>query len=83
MVTQTTKVKNGTITLPEKLRKRWREAKVFITGKKDTILIKRLTKPALTLKEMMDEFYQVTRKAKISKKDVDETIRSVRQEVYK
>lgn len=83
MSKQITKVKNGTITLPEKFRKSWKGAEVFITGEKDTILIKRLTRPTLTFKEMIDEFYQAARKTKLSKKEVEEAIRSVRREIYK
>jgi len=83
MVIQTTKVKNGTIILPKQFRKAWKKAEVYIDITGDTILIKRLTRPALTLKEMMDEFYRAVRKTKLSKKDVEEAIRNVRQEVYK
>jgi len=83
MTTQTTKVKNGTITLPKKFRKAWKKAAVYIDITGDTIFIKRLTKPALTFKEMMDEFYQVARKTKLSKKEVEKALREVRKEVYK
>jgi len=83
MATQTTKVKNGTIVLPRKFRKAWKKAEVYIDITGDTILIKRLTKPTLTFKEMMNEFYQAARKTRLYKKDVEEAIREVRKEVYK
>jgi len=83
MAAQTTKVKNGTITLPKKFRKAWKEAEVYVDIAGDTILIKRLTRPALTFKEMMDEFYQAARKTKLSKKEVERVLQNIRQEVYK
>jgi len=83
MVTQITKVKNGMIPVPKKIKKIWEEAEVYIDVVGDTILIKRLTRPALTLKEMMDEFYYVARKTKLSKKTVERTLRNVRQKMSK
>lgn len=83
MTTQTAKVKNGTIVLPKKFRKAWKKADVFMNISGDTILIKRLTQPALSLKEMMDEFRQVARKTKLSKKDVATAIQEVRREFNK
>jgi len=83
MTKQTTKVKNGRITLPKKLQKTWEEAEVFIDISGDTILIKRLTQPALSLKEMMDEFQRAARKTKLSKKEVEKALREIRKELYK
>lgn len=83
MAIQTTKVKNGTIVLPRQFRKSWKKAEVYLNIAGDTILIKRLTKPALTFKEMMDELRRAARKTKLLKKDVEEAIREVRQEIYK
>jgi len=75
MVTQTTKIKNGNIALPEKLRKSWKGAEVFITGEKDTILVKRLTTPSLS--EMISEFRKIGKN--ISKKDVKDAIKWARE----
>jgi len=83
MTTKTTKVKNGTITLPKGVRKAWKGAEVYLDVEGDTILIKRLSRPALTLKEMMDELREAARKTKLSKKDVEEAIREVRKEMYR
>lgn len=83
MATQTTKVKNGKIALPKKFCKSWKGAEVFIEVSGDTISIKRLTKPALTFKEMMNEFRQVARETKLSKKEVEKVLRRVRRETYK
>jgi len=41
----TTTIKDGTVLLPERLRQTWRNAPVYITGEKDTIVIKRLRAP--------------------------------------
>jgi len=78
-----TKIENGKIVLPKKLRKIWREAKVLIDASQDMISIKRLSKPALTFKQMLDEFQQATRKAKLSKKDMEKVLQEVRKEIYK
>ncbi|MBZ1348451.1 MAG: hypothetical protein KYQ20_01650 [Candidatus Nealsonbacteria bacterium] len=83
MANQTAKVKNGTITLPKGLQKSWKGADVFIDVSRDTISIKRLTKSALSLKEMMDELRRAARKTRLSKKETEKAIQSVRQKVYK
>lgn len=72
---QTTKVKNGKIMLPKQLRRAWEKAEVFITGEKDTLLIKRLKSPSFT--EMLNEFRKIGKN--ISKKDVEEAIKWVRR----
>lgn len=41
MITQTTKIENGTITLPPKLRKAWKEADVLVKGNERQIIIER------------------------------------------
>ena len=63
-----TKIENGKIVLPKKLRKIWREAKVLIDASQDMISIKRLSKPALTFKQMLNEFQQAVRKTELFKK---------------
>ena len=75
MITQTATIKDGKIILQEKLRKPWKKAKVFITGEKDTILIKRLAPPSFS--EMINEFREIGKD--ISKKNLDEAIKWVRQ----
>lgn len=45
MTTKTTKVKNGTITLPKEFRKSWKEAEVFIFPSTDTLIVKKIQKP--------------------------------------
>ena len=75
MTTQIATIKDGKITLPTKLRKPWKKAKVFITGEKDTILIKRLVAPSLS--EMVSEFREIGKN--ISKKDVGEAIKWARR----
>ena len=82
MTTATTKIKNGSITLPEELRKQWTGADVYISGEKNTLFIKRLSKPALTLKEMLHEFREAARKTKLSKKDAESAVRETRKEIY-
>jgi len=69
------KVKNGTITLPAAIRKRWRGAHVFVAGEKDTLIIKRITSPSFS--EMLDEFQQVGKG--ISRAQVTTAIKSVRR----
>jgi len=70
MVAQITKVKNGNITLPKEFRKAWKGAEVFISGEKDTILIKRVK--ASSFSQMLREFRKIGKK--ITKKDVEEAI---------
>ena len=45
MNTQTTKVKNGTITLPKEFRKSWKGADVFLFSSADTLIVKKVQKP--------------------------------------
>ncbi|MBU2545346.1 hypothetical protein KKC65_02750 [Patescibacteria group bacterium] len=76
MTNETAKIKNGTFTLPKELRKSWKEADIFISGEKDTIFIKRLSKPKLSFKEMLNEFNEIGKN--ISRKTLDKAIGSVR-----
>jgi len=82
MTIQTIKVKNGTIALPEKLRRIWQGADVWLQTDNDTIFIKRLTPPSLTLSEMMMQFRQAAKENKITKKDVADAIKWARKKVY-
>jgi len=81
--TFTTKIENGTIVLPKKLQELWKEAEVLIDASENMISIKRLSKPALTFKQMLNEFQEATRKAKLSKKEVEKVLLEVRKEIYK
>lgn len=78
MVTKTAKIKNGTLTLPTELLKSWRNAEVYLTGERDNIFIKRLSKSALSLGEMINEFRKIGKN--IVRKDLDEAIQIVRRE---
>lgn len=80
--TQTTKVKNGTIVLPKKFQRIWQETDVFIEVSPDTIFVKRLTQPFLSLKEMMDEFRQAAQKTKLSRREVEKVIQRTRKKIY-
>ena len=75
MITQTTTIKNGNIALPKEFQKAWKKAEIFITGEKDTILIKRLVAPPIS--DMINEFREVGKN--ISKKDVENAIKWARQ----
>lgn len=79
MVSQITRVKNGTIILPEKFRKNWKGAEVFITGEKDTLLIKRVR--SRTFPQMLSEFRKIGKK--IKRKDVEEAINWARKKALK
>ena len=76
MTNKITKIKNGILTLPKELRKSWKEADIFVSGEKDTIFIKRLSKPSLSFKEMLDEFNAIGKN--ISRKTLDKAIKSIR-----
>jgi hypothetical protein len=74
MATQTAKVKNGVIKLPEELRVVWENADVYITGEKDRISIKRLSSPPFGA--MMDEMNQAGKG--LRKKDLNDALRTTR-----
>ena len=82
MATTITKVRNGTITLPKELRKTWKGAEIYIDAIGDTIFIKRLTRPGISFKEMLNEFRRAARKTKLSKKVVEKSLRDVKKEIY-
>lgn len=68
MVIQTTKVKNGTIVLPPKFKKSWKEANVWLQISKKNIFIRKLDPPSVS--DMLKEFRKIGKN--ISKKDVME-----------
>lgn len=75
MTVQTSKVKDGTIQLPEELRSVWENADVYITSERDRISIKRLSSTPLVT--MLDEMNEAGKG--LNQDDVDEALRSVRQ----
>lgn len=73
MTTQTTKIKNGTIVLPEELRKSWKMAEVFVFPSDDTLIIKKVQKPLeADWKEYEDKLRN--REKKISIKMINEAV---------
>lgn len=46
MTTTTLKVKNGTITLPKTLQKAWKQAEVILFPSHDTLIVKKVQRPA-------------------------------------
>lgn len=74
MTTQTTKVRNGNITLPEKIRKSWKGADILLQISDDNIFIKKLQIPSFF--DMLKEFRRIGKK--FSKKDVEDAIKYAR-----
>lgn len=79
MTTKTTKVKNGTITLPKELRKSWKGAKVFLRAANDTIVIKKIKKAAFW--ESWEKLRKVSKK--VTKRDIKKAVAWARSEVNK
>ena len=73
-MTATTTIQNGIVTLPERLRQIWHNAPAYITGEKDTIVIKRLAAPRFS--KMLDDMNKIGRD--ISPAVLDEAIASAR-----
>lgn len=71
----TTTIQNGTILLPEKLRQAWQNVPVYITGERDTIIIKRLRAPSFD--KMLDALNDVGKD--LPPYVLDEAITSVRR----
>lgn len=75
MATETTKIKGGAITLPEKLRRDWQNAEVFLRFSDDTLVVKKVQKST---------FWETWRKLKalkgsITKKDIEEAVQWARK----
>lgn len=83
MTTTLLKVKNGTIKLPRPWQKSWERTEVALFGRGDTLTIKRVSPPALSLSEMMRLAQKSARQAGITKKDVAEAIQWARRGTYK
>jgi len=69
-VTETTKIKNGSVVLPRELRATWKDAEVFLRSSDDTIVIKKMQKAPFwnTWKKLG------ALKTKINRKDIDDAI---------
>ncbi len=75
MTTQTTKVKNGRITLPKELRKKWKGVEVITQTSDDTIVIKKIEKPAFW--KTWEKVGKISKG--ITKKDIKEAITQARK----
>ena len=72
MTTQTATIKDGKITLPEKLRKPWKKAKVFIFPSNDTLIVKKVQKPLSNLSDLASRISS----PKISEREIKKEIQS-------
>ena len=75
MTIQTATIKDGKITLPEKLRKPWKKAKVFIFPSNDTLIVKRAQKPLTNLSDLASRISS----PKMSNKEIEKEIQSFRK----
>jgi len=73
-MSQTTTIQNDVVVLPERLREAWRDASVYITGEKDTIVIKRLRAPQFS--SMLDAMNEVGKNIPLS--TLNDALKSVR-----
>lgn len=78
MVTQTIKIKNGAITLPKELRKKWGRGEVFIKTYRDKIIIEKPRTNELIFDKGTEQKLRSLGK-KISNRDIKEAIRWVRR----
>ena len=79
MKSVTTKIKNGSLELPKEIEQTWNNAEVFVIPSQDSLFVKRLSKPALSLSNMLEKFRKAAKNTKLKKKDVEEAIRNVRR----
>jgi len=75
MITKTVKIKNGTITLPKKIRKSWKGTEIFIFPSKDTLIIKKIQKPLSKLSNLAQRISY----PKISRKEIEKEIKNYRK----
>jgi len=75
MVIQTTKIKNGTISLPEKIRKSWKGAEIFIFPSRDTLIVKKIQKPLSKLSNLAQRISS----PKMSQKEIEKEIQDYRK----
>lgn len=79
--------KAGKISLPKEVRKEiglTGEERYVLVADEGNIILKRIGKSRSQqrIKELMDEFAEAFKKAKITKRDVEKAIREVRAEKY-
>ena len=74
-----TKIENGTITLPKKIQRAWRNVEVVILPGKESILIKKISQPSLS--ELEPKLRQLGKV--ITKKDVNNAVKWARKKIYK
>lgn len=58
-------------------------AEVYIQGVGDTLVIKKLSSPTLSLKAMMRELQQAVKVTKLSKRQTTNIVREVRGQMYR
>lgn len=75
MNTQTVKIENGTITLPEEIQKDWREAEVLVFPNNDTLIVKKVSRPLKKLSDLADR----TVSPAMSSREIDQEIQAYRQ----
>lgn len=69
---QTITVKNGTITLPKVLQRKWQKAEVFVLPDDDTLVLKKLRKPLMKLSAIASRTASLPRlSAKQIQKEID------------
>ena len=78
--TRITKIKNGVVTLPKQVRTSWKNANVYVSASKDSVLIKRFAAPR-TSRTVFDS--ETVKKLHalgkgISTKDISSAVRSAR-----
>lgn len=78
MTTQTIKLKNGIINLPQELKKSREGADVFVSADERYITISRLQRPGRTLKELKPALRELGNM--ITPEEIDEAVREVRAE---
>ena len=79
MTTQTTQIKNGTVTLPKKIQELWQGAEVIIVPSKESILIKRISQQSLS--ELAPKLRKLGKL--ITRKDIDDAVQWTRKKIYK
>ena len=77
---QIIKIKNGAVTLPKQVRTSWKNASVYVSASKDSVLIKRFAAPR-TSRTVFDT--ETVKKLRvlgkgISTKDIQSAVRSAR-----
>lgn len=79
MTPRLTKIRNGSIPLPEELRKTWKGASVYVLVGDDWFTVKRVGKPSL--RELLPRLRKAGRG--LTQKDVETEVSAVRKELRK